>query len=113
MAGVKTEPSQPDDGNNGERNKENLRQEIFEALTKGAVKGAAFRKLKITPRKRLLGDGFAKATPASSSRGAVSARLGSHGPSPALSPTANDLVHGRLERKPSLSAISTAKCPPS
>ena len=58
MAGVKTEPSQPDDGNNGERNKEDLRQEIFEALKKGAVKGAAFRKLKIKPRKRLLGDWF-------------------------------------------------------
>ena len=55
---VKTEPSQPDDGNNGERNKEDLRKEIFEALKKGAVKGAAFRKLKIKPRKKLLGDWF-------------------------------------------------------
>jgi putative DNA primase/helicase len=55
---VKPEPSQPDDGNNGERRKEDLRKEIFEALKKGAVKGAAFRKLKIKPRKRLLGDWF-------------------------------------------------------
>jgi AAA domain len=46
------------DGHNGERQKEDLRKEIFEALKKGAVKGAAFRKLKITPRKRLLGDWF-------------------------------------------------------
>ena len=37
-------------GNNG--------NQIFEALKKGAVRGAAFRKLKIKPRKKLLGDWF-------------------------------------------------------
>ena len=34
------------------------KEEIFEALKKGALKGAAFRKMKIKPRKRLLGDWF-------------------------------------------------------
>ncbi len=56
MAGVKTEPSQPDDGNNGERKNEDFK--ILEALKKGAICGAAFRKLKIKPRKKLLGDWF-------------------------------------------------------
>ena len=34
------------------------KEEVFEALKKGALKGAAFRKMKIKPRKRLLGDWF-------------------------------------------------------
>ena len=34
------------------------KEEIFEALKKGALRGAAFRKMKIKPRKKLLGDWF-------------------------------------------------------
>jgi hypothetical protein len=47
-----------DDDDNRGRKKEDLREEISEALKKGAVKGPAFRKLKIKPRKKLLGDWF-------------------------------------------------------
>jgi putative DNA primase/helicase len=55
---VKPEPSQPDDGHNEKRKKDDLHEEIFEALKKGAVCDTTFRKLKIKPRKKLLGDWF-------------------------------------------------------